>query len=160
DKTLLGRGLRHTRYVDDFRIFCQSRKHANNALHDLSDYLYTAHRLTLQSAKTRIVPVAEFARVELQDAEEQEDNQKKEMLQELVNKITRSVGYTGETGELSDQQINEAVRKNLLELFEACIATKPLRLGLARYILRRARDLRTRILYERLFQNLEILAPA
>lgn len=159
DKMLLSRGLKHTRYVDDFRIFCPSRKQALNALHDLSEYLYTAHRLTLQGAKTRVIPIEEFTRQELQDPEEQEENQKKQKIQELIKEIARSAGYGGFTGGLSDSQMNEAVRDNLLDLFEACVSTKPLRIGLARYLLRRARDLRTRNIYPVLFNNLEALAP-
>src|SRR5439155_691411 len=54
DLFLVGRGRPHLRYVDDFRVFCTSRREANSALHDLSSYLHTAHRLTLQFSKTRI----------------------------------------------------------------------------------------------------------
>ncbi|HDZ9635102.1 TPA: RNA-directed DNA polymerase, partial [Vibrio cholerae] len=54
DNFLLRKGYTHTRYVDDFRIFCESLEQAHRALHDLTEYLYTAHRLALQTHKTRI----------------------------------------------------------------------------------------------------------
>jgi hypothetical protein len=59
----LGRKYSHTRYVDDFPIFCATRQEALMALHDLSEYLYTAHRLSLQSGKTRILTRESFKRL-------------------------------------------------------------------------------------------------
>jgi hypothetical protein len=87
DRRLLTRGLTHTRYVDDFRVFCASRQEAFAALHDLCDYLYTSHRLTFQNAKTRILSLAELKREELQDPEEQEVERKKNRVQEMVRSL-------------------------------------------------------------------------
>ena len=66
----IARKYRHTRYVDDFRIFCGSEEHAIGALHDLCEYLHTAHRLSLQSNKIKILEVADFSKSELHDPEE------------------------------------------------------------------------------------------
>ena len=51
---------RHTRYVDDFRTFCKSHADAVQALHDLSEFLHTAHRLSLQAGKTFILEREKF----------------------------------------------------------------------------------------------------
>ena len=61
--------------------------------------------------------------------------------------------YRGED-DLLDQDKDRAVKENLVELFEECVAKTPLHLGLARYLLRRAVRLRTPALNETVFKNL------
>jgi len=70
DNFLLRKGYVHTRYVDDFRIFCINREQAHKALHDLTEYLYTSHRLSLQTHKTKLFEVEKFISEELIDPEE------------------------------------------------------------------------------------------
>jgi hypothetical protein len=41
----------YTRYVDDFRFFSNSRSELEELWHDLSSFLYRAHRLTLANGK-------------------------------------------------------------------------------------------------------------
>lgn len=60
DTFLLGKGCPHVRYVDDFRIFCRSRREAITILHDLIEYLLTSHRLSLESSKTRVMGMRKF----------------------------------------------------------------------------------------------------
>jgi hypothetical protein len=67
DSFLLREGAPHIRYVDDFRIFCRSRKEGLAIQHGLTDYLYTAHRLSLESYKTRVIHVSRFAAEELRE---------------------------------------------------------------------------------------------
>jgi len=86
DNYLLRNGYVHTRYVDDFRIFCTDREKAQKAVHDLTEYLYTAHRLSLQTHKTQIYDVSAFVAKELVDPEELEaksQNEKLELLQDF-----------------------------------------------------------------------------
>ena len=158
DKHLLGRGFVHTRFVDDFRIFCQSRLQAQRALHDLSEYLYTSHRLALQSSKTAIVSVAEFSEVNLQDPERLQEQSKIERINGLLggwSPYTSSV----EEDDLPDVDEPAIVRECLRELFAECIATDNLRLGMVRYALRRGRQLRTNVLRESVLCNLSVLVP-
>ena len=54
DRTLVDKGYRFTRYIDNYRIFTSDRAAGLNALHDLTDYLHTAHRLSIQDSKTWI----------------------------------------------------------------------------------------------------------
>ena len=56
------------------------------ALHDLSEYLYTAHRLSLQSGKTRILTRESFELEELTDPETQEREAKEARIQEIGTK--------------------------------------------------------------------------
>jgi hypothetical protein len=173
DKHLLSKRRVHVRYVDDFRVFCRSYKEAIDVLHDLTDYLYTAHRLAFQSSKTMILRITTFCQGELQDPEETERQAKRDRLQALIEKIQEEIGYNIDLNEievdkldeaelkmvLGEQNLKEAILENLRDLFEICIAQRPIRLGPARYLLRRARMLRARSLYELIFANLETLAP-
>ena len=159
DMFLLRKGAPHVRYVDDFRIFCRSRKEAIEIQHDLTDYLYTAHRLSLESHKTRIVYVNRFVREELRDPEEEERTAKAARLKQLVRDFFDWTGYRVEPDELPEDDKAIALRASLAELFDTCIAARPLHLGLARHVLRRATALRTAVLSDSVFDSLEILTP-
>lgn len=157
DSFLLRKGYVHTRYVDDFRIFCKSAEQAQKALHDLTEYLYTAHRLTLQSHKTRFFEVVDFIDEELIDPEElenQSQEEKLEALQEFFNQ------YQDENeDEDLEPDVDGIVRDNLVELFDACLNQTPIHLGTAKYLLRRATTLRTGLLRESVLNNIDKLAP-
>jgi len=123
DTFLLRKGYVYTRYSDDFRIFCTDRCETYRALHDLSDYLYTAHRLTLQSSKTRPVPIGEFIETELLDPEKLEAQGKTEKLNELVSILQVHIAetYSSFAGEVSIEEImdslpEEQLRGNVLIL--------------------------------------------
>ncbi|NOQ21356.1 MAG: hypothetical protein GQ565_01725 [Candidatus Aegiribacteria sp.] len=155
DNLLLRKGYVHTRYVDDFRIFCRTRQEANMALHDLTEYLYTAHRLSLQSHKTEFFKIDDFISQELIDPEEIENKTKEEKLEALKEFFNQYQDLV----EGDEPDIDEIVRDNLVELFEACLDSKPMHLGTAKYILRRAAALRTGVLREPVLDNVDKLIP-
>lgn len=155
DNLLLRKGYVHTRYVDDFRIFCKTRQEAHKALHDLTEYLYTAHRLSLQSHKTKVFEVADFISQELIDPEEIENKTKEEKLEALKEFFNQ---YQ-DPDEGDEPDIDAIVRDNLVELFEACLDSEPMHLGTAKYILRRATALRTGVLRELVLGNVDKLVP-
>lgn len=155
DNFLLRKGYTHTRYVDDFRIFCIDEDQAQRALHDLTEYLYTTHRLTLQSHKTSFYDVSEFVDRELVDPEEIETQSREQKLKQLQEIFS---GYNNNEEE-SEPDIDEIVRDNLGELFQACLDQDPIHLGTAKYLLRRATTLRTGLLREIVLDNLTKLIP-
>jgi hypothetical protein len=53
----------------------------------------------------------------------------------------------------------DALRSAIAELFEACLAAKPLKMGLARYLLRRAGTIRTNKILSLTLKHLEDLTP-
>jgi hypothetical protein len=155
DSYLLRKGYVHTRYVDDFRIFCKNKEEAYKAIHDLTEYLYTAHRLSLQSHKTRFLSSTEFLKDELINPEELENKTQEEKLEVLREFFSQ---YQ-EPGESEDTKINKIIRENLVELFETCINSQPMHLGTAKYILRRATNLRTGLLRDIVLENINKLSP-
>lgn len=160
DMFLLRKGCAFSRYVDDFRIFCANKSEAYQALHDLSEYLYTAHRLALQSSKTKVISIDRFAQIDLLDPEKLEQQRKTEKISEFLSAMSAIIGYAN----LSEEDIppgeqRTIVINNLKDLFDACLARGQLRLGLARYVLRRATVLKTSVLQDRVINNIDTLVP-
>lgn len=156
DAFLMRKGHIHTRYVDDFRIFCKDEDTAWRALHDLTEYLYTAHRLTLQSSKTRLLDVHEFFTRELQDPEAVEEASREQKLERL----SEMVGIYGPSEEEIDSYTDQLVKDNIQELFDECLEDEEsLYLGLAKYLLRRGTELRLGILRESVYENFSALIP-
>ncbi|RKY04400.1 MAG: hypothetical protein DRP56_10065 [Planctomycetota bacterium] len=159
DKKLMSLGIQHTRYVDDFRIFCCSKKQALFVMQELISYLYTAHRLSLQSHKTYICEVNEFIRKELKDPREEEEKKKVKSINDLLCDALSAFGYVFTEEDLDSVTKSRITIDNLHELMQRCLCERPLRLGFARYLLRRATYLRTRKIYDLLLNNLVYLTP-
>jgi hypothetical protein len=161
DNFLLRLKVPYTRYVDDFRIFCFSRKHAIEIRHALSDYLFAVHRLSLESSKSYIQYLENFIKEELSDPEEREEQAKLEKLTELLLAAQEERGgyWDEEIEETSDEVLGQAEQESFIELFKKCVENSPLNLGLARHLLRKAKQTRTVVLNNLVFKHLEALAP-
>lgn len=166
DAFLLRRNLTHTRYVDDFRIFCRDQREALWTLHDLCDYLYTAHRLALNTAKTKILSCQDFVDHELLDPEEEEERGRLDRVNQLIEGIVARIGGYGALEQavdpeelLNDEDEDRAVRENIAELFQNVLLPGRLQLGVARHLLRRAAHLRTNVIHHLVFENLATLVP-
>jgi hypothetical protein len=160
DTLLIKRGHVHARYVDDFRIFCKTRAEAYLALHELTEHLYTSHRLSLQPYKTTVLKVETFESREMLDPKEEEERKKKSNIQALLKELRVETGYRFTEDDLDASSENRALRKSLAELLDLCISKPPLHLGVARYTLRKARELRTTVILDTVLDNLERFAPA
>ena len=113
ESVLLRMGVPFTRYVDDFRIFCTSRREAIRVHYELTDYLYTAHRLVLQPSKTRILRTETFFKEELVDPEEEERSTMAAKLREMLQAILES-GYSVGEDDLLSEDKDRAVRESLV----------------------------------------------
>ena len=101
---------------DDFRIFCKSGKEAVSALYELTDYLYTAHRLTLQMSKTKLQTIDAFLKRELVDPSEEDKKGEEKRLRETIERILAETGYSVEIEKLPENQIEVAAQLVLLPL--------------------------------------------
>jgi len=163
DNFLLRQNLPYVRYVDDFRVFCTSRKQAIEIMHGLADYLFSVHRLSLESAKSSVLHVSKFMNEELSDPEELEQEARVERINQIFNEIADEHGpyWYEEMDEKSDAEIlTQAQKEAFIGLFEECVSKRPLHLGLARHLLRKGLKSRTNVLVGIVFRNLEVLAPA
>jgi hypothetical protein len=156
DKFLMKRGHRATRYVDDFRIFCESADKADKSLYELTDFLHKVHRLTLQWSKTGIREVPSFTG-ELVEPEEVEEKK----LVGIINDMLKDKfnPYDESSEELDGEEQEEALRKAIAELFKLVSDQRPLNIGLARYVLRRAGAKRLRSIYSGIVGNIEFFLP-
>jgi Reverse transcriptase (RNA-dependent DNA polymerase) len=159
DTLLLKRGAPHVRFVDDFRIFCRTPGEAIQVLHDLTEYLHTAHRLALEGSKTRILTTERFVDSELHDPERAEEAKRRKRINALVNQILAMTGYVVTAEDLPPEDSLRASRRALGDLLNECLATKPFRSSLARYVLRRAHNQKTAVLREAVLGEMETLVP-
>ena len=163
DNFLLRQNVPYTRYVDDFRIFCTSRKQAIMLKHDLAEYLFSAHRLSLESSKTSITYVDRFVKEELSDPEESEQQARVDRMSQLFKEIVDENGpywFEGLDEGSEEELLNQAQKESFIALFKECVERRPLQLGLARYLLRKGLKSRTNVLNSLVFENIEALAPA
>lgn len=160
DQFLEDKGYDYTRYADNFRIFVDDRRSARCALHHLVRYLYTAHRLTVQESKTLLQPADEFLVSRLEDPQRKEEEEQERALQDLIDSVRDASGYADiDVDSLGEDAPHEALRHALTELFQEALDRDPVRTGMARHILRRARSMRTRTLYPLVMSHLEYLVP-
>jgi len=159
DNFLLRKGYNHTRYVDDFRIFCKSEQDAIQALHDLSDYLYKVHRLSLQSNKTRIYSKNDFRRIELNDPKELEQKAVQERISEFIINLDLPPYMSTEDITITNEEEAEFVRMSLKDMIKSLVNSDYLNIGLARYVLRRATLLKSRVIMPALLDNIQKFVP-
>jgi len=162
DNFLLHLNVHFVRYVDDFRIFCSSRKVAAETKHALAKYLFTGHRLSLESAKSSVIHIKRFVKEELSDPEELEQQAKIDHVNKIFDELAEEKGpywFEDFDAESEAEVLTKAQRDSFIQLFEECVTKRPLHLGLARYLLRKASRSRTNALVNLVFQNLENLAP-
>lgn len=160
DLFLMRKGHKHTRYVDDFRIFCESKQAAITALHNLSEYLYKSHRLTLQSHKTTILDVNVFRQGELFDPEKEELKRKENRIADFIDSLDIPPYTDPDDFEIDDDAEAEFTRETIRELFIYLLSQDHIHLGLARYLLRRATILKTRVILQLVLDNIVKLLPA
>ena len=60
DTHLQSMGIDYVRWVDDYNIFSRSEQLAQSTVFELAEWLFTNHGLTLQSSKTKIIPVSRY----------------------------------------------------------------------------------------------------
>lgn len=60
DASLQSQGIDFVRWVDDYNIFCKTEYEAQSILFTLAEWLFTNHGLTLQSAKSKILPIEKY----------------------------------------------------------------------------------------------------
>lgn len=164
DRSLISKGYQHTRYVDDFRIFCRSESEAVRALHDLTEYLFTAQRLSLQGYKTKIWDTEAFRSSELSAPEDHEARSLLERKQEAIQAAVDALNpyWDDEVDEeevISERRVEIAARA-LTDVMDKCISEDALDLSLARYVLRRSGSLKSRALVPTVLAGLTKLVAA
>ena len=154
-------GIEYVRYVDDFRIFSNSRALLDRVHHELTSYLYRAHRLTLATGKSRLWESNDFKESVLEPPEDAE----RKALQAEFSSLVLDAGTPYDDHDDTETNIEwddapADVRVDAIKrLFHTLLNRPTLDLGLARHILRRSRRYRMRNILPDVIDNATFLLP-
>lgn len=154
DSFLINKGVYHTRYVDDFRVFSNSKETLLTVLEELTLYLYKVHRLTLSTEKTKIIESDKYVSEILHNHYELERVELFETL-EIFNP------YSGESEEVEIPIDDEKIiaSEQITILADRVLERKYLDLGLSRALVRKAKTFKIKELALVIFENFEFFAP-
>lgn len=154
DQFLIDKGVYHTRYVDDFRVFSDSKEHLLNVLSDLTLYLYENHRLTLSSDKTKIIESSTYVNEILHNHYELERI-------EIFHTLQIFNPYSGESEEVKIpvEDENILIDEQISLFADKVLERKTLDLGLARALIRKAKAHKSADLAEIIFENFDFFSP-
>ena len=154
DNYIIESGFKHTRYVDDIRIFGDTRQNLIRFLAKLTEYLYHNHRLTLAGEKTKIIIAEEFKSKYLESPEVIEKQSIHDTLA-TIKSFKDAYAIEG-IDDLDEKEIRPYI---LSEIFDSIISEDKLDLGISRHILRRCRRYRLRSITPALFENFKFFLP-
>jgi hypothetical protein len=138
DRGLLDEGITHCRYVDDFRIFCESEVEAHQSLALLANILYENHALTLQQHKTMILPKKTFRDRFLLSDKSHEFTSLSKKLTDLLQEIGVSDPYEQvDYDDLDEEQRQKVDELNLVAILKEQISSDDINIPLTRFVLRR-----------------------
>jgi hypothetical protein len=161
DRGLLSEGVKHCRYVDDYRIFCKSEREAYERLALLANILFENHGLTLQQHKTRILTIDEFNDHYLQ----RENTQELNSLSEKFNHILYDLGIENRYEEIDYDDLEPNVQAeidslNLMDILEEqLISTEAIDIPLVRFILNRLKQIDSEESVDLVLNNINQLYP-
>lgn len=141
DQFLKSEGVVFTRYVDDYRFFCNSESEAYRVLHLLANSLDVNHGLTLQPRKTKIVSTYTFLSKYASDPEETEQSRLSVKIDETLELIGVESLYEAGHADLTPEQRTALERLNLSELLLETLDAEDLDVGLVSFLLRRLAQL-------------------
>ncbi len=165
DAFLKSNGIDYVRWVDDYNVFCRSEFLAQSALFELAEWLFSNHGLTLQSAKTKILPVPRFNDEVLSKPEESLTD--RDHVLSLLRETGLGGGYEDEPDEEEVQTALEDLQGyDLQGMFVKSISDQDLvDYKIVKYVLTRLpriagvdEDLKTNIL-ELVIDNAQLLYP-
>ena len=154
DNFLINKGVFHTRYVDDFRIFSNSKEKLNSVLEELTLYLYDNHRLTLSSEKTKVIETEKYINEIMHNHYELERVQ-------LFEKLEVFNPYSGEIEEINVPIEDEnAIANEQFEILAQNVINRQfLDLGLSRALVRKSKTFKIKELSTFIFENFEFFSP-
>jgi hypothetical protein len=161
DRLLLSEGIVFTRFVDDYRIFCNSRQEAYKNLSKLANALYdTQHGLTLQAQKTKILPSDEFIKDVLETAEKKEIESLASRFREILSDLGLDNPY--ESFDINDLKPEEKERLkglNLESLLEVQIPKEDFDIPMTKFLINRLGQLGRAAVVDKLLKNIDNLHP-
>ena len=161
DQALHADGLTYTRYVDDFRIFCKTKRDAYRALAILAEVLWKNHGLTLSEQKTAILTVEHFVQRYFRTFRESELEHLSESFAEIVDALGLDNPYDAiEYDDLDDEQKASVNALNLEGLLDEQLKSESINIRLTQFILRRLSQLQDADVADQILASIDKLYPA
>ncbi len=137
DKILINNNIKFIRYVDDYRIFCNSEVEAYKALSFLAQKFYDLRNLKLNEQKTKILTIDEFKQDYLKIFEDKETDRMLDQFYSLCEKLEISPSSYDDLDieHLEPEQIEEIEQLNILELLESELNKDEVDLGYVKFLL-------------------------
>lgn len=152
DEYIANFGVKHTRYVDDIRIFSNSELELEKILEKLTLYLHENHRLTLASEKTFIQETKVYAESVLHNQYEMEKI-------EIFKTLEIFNPYSGITYEevIVEEEVN--LEEHLKYISEQLLKRDFIDLGLARALIRKAKVNHVEFVFDIIVENFDFFSP-
>lgn len=135
DRALLSEGITHCRFVDDFRMFCNSEREAYEKLAFLANTLFLNHGLTLQQHKTRIMTVSEFREAYLVSEDKKALNNLSQKFLEILSELDFDPYDSIVYGDIPEDKKKEIDELNLINILEEQLAQEDIDTKLVSFIL-------------------------
>ncbi len=158
DRALLSERTVYTRYSDDFRIFCSTKREAYEKLSFLANVLFENHGLTLQQNKTRIISTEEFGELYFSTTQE-EINKLSKILEEIFDEMGLDFYDEIDWDDLTEEQQKEISELNLREILSEQVEKKEINIQLTRFVVRRLTQLSSEEALDIILNNIENLYP-
>lgn len=153
DEYIANFNVKHTRYVDDIRIFSNSKEELEKVLEKLTLYLHEIHRLTLASSKTFIQKTEDYVESVLHGQYEMEKVDIFDKL-EILNPYSGEVEY--EEVELEEKN---SLKDHLKDSMKQLLKRDVVDLGLARALIRMAKKNKIDFIADIIFENFDFFSP-
>ena len=163
------------RYVDDIRIFFKKREEAVYVLHELTQYLYSPHRLVFSGEKTKILSTKRFRQKYLRNQTKEENVAIVAKAEELASEELEAlfqdappddyglVDYDEEyeriLAEIQENEKFQVLSNTYYELFQKSIGSPTADFLLLRHLLRKAAKYPIRNLASLVLENFEKMLP-
>ena len=116
DSTLMSYRIDFIRFTDDFVVFATTPGEAEYGIRILGETLFLNHGLTLQTAKTKVMPTTDYVQAYLTSHTEKEEARRK--LLDIVGEYDEAASYE----DLTDENKKMVDELNLSEMLEAALA--------------------------------------
>lgn len=160
DRFLLSENVVFTRYVDDYRIFCNSRQDAYKNLVRLANALHSTHGLTLQAQKTNILSSQEFIEQKIETEEQRVINSLAVDFGDIIQELGLDNPY--EPIEYYDLplEVQEKIdRLNLASLLNDQITKDEIDISTTKFLINRLGQVKSIEPLDNILSNIENLHP-
>ena len=160
DRSLLSRGTKYTRFSDDFRIFCQTKREAYAELAFLANVLFENHGLTLQQHKTRIITKEQYKTSYLSSEREQEMSTLSNAFKKLAAELELDTVYDQiNWDDLTPAQRSMLSELNLTDILNEQANADEIDIPLTRFVLNRLGQIGRKDTLQSVLTNIDKLYP-